>query len=137
MSLREMPMTEGFWLTVANGAFIPEYPLVRGARDRSWRWVDALILPDEPHRRAVATDYPYLSGRSVIVVQTKAARMGMYLMGQALFSARLAVAAGATTVRSILLCRKPDAALLPLLKPFPEVEVWLSDIDDPMICRRV
>jgi hypothetical protein len=130
-------MTEAFWRTVAHGAYIPEYPLVRRAQDRSWRWIDALILPDEPHRRARPADYPDLEGRSVIVVQTKAARMGMYLMGQALFSARLALAAGTTNVRSILLCRKPDAALLPLLKPFPEIEVWLSDRDNPSRLTRV
>jgi hypothetical protein len=130
-------MTEAFWRTIANGAYIPEYPLVRRAHDRSWRWVDALILPDEPHRRARPTDYPSLSGRSVIVVQTKAARMGMYIMGQALFSARLALAAGAANVRSILLCRKPDAALLPLLVPFPEVEVWIADRDNLNLLAQV
>jgi hypothetical protein len=62
--------------------------------------------------------------------------MGMYLMGQALFSARLVLAAGAASVRSILLCHRSDNALLPLLKPFGEIEVWLSDPSDPHICKR-
>jgi hypothetical protein len=56
---------------------------------------------------------------------------------QALFSARLALACGVASVRSILLCQKPDAALLPLLKPFREVEVWLSDPTNPSICKRI
>jgi hypothetical protein len=128
-------MTEGFWLSQANGAFLPEYPLVRRGKDCGWRAVDGIILPDEPHR-AQFKEYPSLDGRIVIVVQTKRGRMGMYLMGQALFSARLAQRAGAASVRSVLLCHEPDTVLLPLLEPFSEVEVWLSDRLDPLSCRR-
>ena len=137
MSKRETPMTEGFWLSQANGMFFAEYPLVRVAADRATRLVDGLILPDEPHGRGNWRDHASLSGRRVIVIQTKVGRMGMYLMGQALFSARLALACGAASVRSILLCHQPDGALLPLLKPFREVEVWLSDPNNPRICKPV
>jgi hypothetical protein len=137
VSKHETPMTEGFWQVAARGAFIPEYPLVQRASDRSSRWADAVILPDEPHGRARISDYPSLAGHRVIVVQTKIGRMGMYLMGQALFSARLALAAGAVRVHSVLLCHETDAALLPLLKPFPEVEVWVSDRANPRKCRRI
>lgn len=128
-------MTEGFWNTVSAGTFIPEYVLVAHGPDRSPRRGDALILPDEPFRRGRAADYPSISARNVIVVQTKTGGMGMSLMGQALFSARLALAAGALSVRSILLCNRLDAALLPLLRPFPEVEVWVADPIDPTSCR--
>lgn len=130
-------MTEGFWATLERGAFIPEYPLVHGAPDRSPRRADAVIFPDEPRSRARFADYPSIAGRDIIVVQTKIGRMGMYLMGQALFSARLAQAAGAATVRSILLCHETDAALIPLLTPFPEVEVWVCERKDPRICRQI
>ncbi len=137
MSKHETPMTEAFWDTLDRGAFIPEYPLVQGAPDRSPRQADAVIFPDKPRGRARFADFPSLAGHNVIVVQTKIGRMGMYLMGQALFSARLAQAAGAATVRSILLCHEPDGALMPLLAPFPKVEVWVCDSDDPAICRHV
>lgn len=137
MSKHETPMTEGFWLSQARGLFIPEFPLVQRATDRATRLVDGLILPDEPHGRGEWRDYTSLRARRVIVIQTKIGRMGMYLMGQAVFSARLALACGAASVRSILLCHLPDAALLPLLKPFREVEVWLSDPTNPSICKRV
>jgi len=136
MSKRETPMTEGFWLVHANGAYIPEYCLVRRGVDCGARLADAVILPDEPHRRATTRDYPDLIGRNVIVVQTKASRMGMYLMGQAVFSARLVMAKGAASVRSILLCTRSDSALLPFLKPFPEVEIWISDPNNPQGCAR-
>ena len=121
----------------ALGLFFAEYPLVIRDVDRATRLVDGLILPDEPHGLDNWRDYASLAGRQVIVIQTKISRMGMYLMGQALFSARLAISAGAASVRSILLCHRSDGALLPLLKPFPEVEVWLSDLIDPHICKRV
>ena len=124
MSKLETPMTEAFWLSQAPGAFIPEYPLVLKASDRQRRCVDGLILPQEENRRASWREFPSLTGRAVVVVQTKVGAMGMYLMGQAVFSARLALAAGASSARSILLCERPDAALLPLLADFPEVEVW-------------
>ncbi|WP_262271832.1 uracil-DNA glycosylase [Microvirga yunnanensis] len=136
MSKHETPMTEGFWVFLNQGTYIPEYPLVERAQDRSPRWADAVILPDEPCRKARSSDYPRLRGLNVTVVQTKIGRMGMSLMGQALFSARLASEAGAARVRSILLCHETDAALLRLLTPFPEVEVWVSDRGNPRICRR-
>lgn len=137
MSKHETPMTEGFWAFFGRGAYLPEYPLVQRAQDRSSRWADAVILPDEPFGRALSSEYPQLHGRNVVIVQTKTGRMRMSLMGQALFSARLALAAGAATARSILLCHDTDAALLPLLAPFPEVEIWISDRADPRKCIRV
>ena len=49
MSKHETPMTEGFWTTVAHGAFLPEYPLIaQPGPDAQQRWADAVILPDEP-----------------------------------------------------------------------------------------
>ena len=135
MSKRETPMTEAFWQEHARGAYIPEYCIVGRTADCGGRYVDALILPDEPHGRARFADYATLTDRNVIVVQTKASRMGMYLMGQALFSARLALACGAKSVRAILLCTAPDSVLLPLLKDFPEVEVWVYD-ERSGTCRR-
>jgi hypothetical protein len=71
MSKHETPMTEAFWETYANGAFLPEYCLVRRASGCGKRAMDAVILPDEPHHRASAKDYPSLAGRNVIVVQTR------------------------------------------------------------------
>jgi hypothetical protein len=129
MSKHETPLTEGFWKSLGHGTYIPEYPLVRKSADRSARYVDGLILPDEAFGRATLNDFPSLIDRNVILIQTKRRRMGMYLMAQALFSARLALAAGAANVRSILLCTAPDAALIPLIAPFPEVEVWIAAPD--------
>ena len=64
MSKHETHITECFWETCANGAFLPEYPLVRKGPDRSRRLADAVILPDEPHHRASVEDYPSLTNRN-------------------------------------------------------------------------
>jgi len=128
MSKHETPMTLAFWQHCANGALMEEYRLVSKAADRSPRYADAIILPDMPMQRYQRGQHIDVKGKNIIVVQAKARRIGMYLMGQALFSARLAIQLGATSVRSILLCTKSDRAMLPLLAPFPEVEVWTLDL---------
>jgi len=137
MSKRQAAMIEGFWQSQARGTFIRNYPLVVRSPDRASRRADGLILPDEPHRRGHWKKSFDLGRRRVIVIQSKMGRMGMSVMGRALFSARLLLGAGAGSVRSILLCQRVDAALLPLLKLFPEIEIWLSDPTDPENCVRV
>ena len=132
----ERAMTECFWQTECNGAFVQEYPLTKKGIDRARRCADAVILPNEEHHRATSAKFPSLADRNVVVVQTKTQRLGMYLMGQALFSARLVQALGARSVRSILLCAENDAAMFPLLAPFPELEVWVTDSLAPRTCRR-
>jgi hypothetical protein len=54
-------MTEGFWLSSANGAFLAEYALTRAGPGCGRRVADAVILPDEPHGRAIVRDYPSLT----------------------------------------------------------------------------
>lgn len=121
-------MTLAFWEHCANGALLEEYLVVKPGKDRAQRYLDAIILPDGPMGRFTRDEHVELKDKNVIVVQTKIGRMGMYLMGQALFSVGLVKQAGAASVRSILLCTKTDSALLPLLDPFPEVEVWTLDL---------
>src|SRR5262245_5642757 len=116
----ERAMTECFWQTECNGAFVQEYPLTITGTDRARRSADPIILPDEEQRRAWSVHFPSLPGVNVVIVHTQAQTLGMFLMGQAPFSARLVQALGAKSVRSILLCAESDAALHPLLAPFPE-----------------
>lgn len=101
------------------------------------RLADAVILPDEPHQKASFRDYPDLQGRNVVVVQTKAARLGMYLMGQGVFSAELIKTHQVRSVRSVMIATKSDAALLPLLEGFPGTEVWIADRSLSLAPRQV
>jgi hypothetical protein len=84
--------------------------------------LDGVILPQQEtkvaHWREVS-----LEGEEVIVVQAKSSRLGMYLMGQALFSAELTKRFHPASVRSVALGRKDDAVLRPLLEQYPGMEV--------------
>lgn len=127
MSKHETPMTLAFWQHCAPGTLYEEYQLVKKAEGQGCRYVDAVILPDGPNKRCRREEYESLAGKNVIVIQAKAKRLGMYLMGQALFSAALARKLGALSVRSIILCTKSDVILKPLLDSYPELEVWTVD----------
>jgi len=67
-----------------------------------------------------------LEGQDVIVVQAKAERLGMYLMGQAVFSAELVKRFQPASIRSVALCSRDDSELRPLLAAFPLVEVVID-----------
>jgi hypothetical protein len=86
MSKRETPITRRYWETV-GGLLAEEFCLVRRGPACSVRLADAVILPDRERRIAEPGERIDLQGERVIVVQTKASRLGMYLMGQTLFSA--------------------------------------------------
>jgi hypothetical protein len=69
-----------------------------------------------------------LAGQHVIVVQAKASRLGMYLMGQAIFSAELVRTRFApASLRSVILCSKDDSVLRAFLVSYPEVEVVIDE----------
>ena len=65
-----------------------------------------------------------IEGKDVIVVQAKRGRLGMYLMGQAVFSAELIKRfKKPKSLKSVIPCEKDDAVLRPLLASFGDVEV--------------
>ncbi len=68
-----------------------------------------------------------LSSRDVIVSQTKAQRLGMYLTGKCSFYKSLVEQLGPKSVRSVALCTKDKGDLGPLLKQFKRCEVFAYD----------
>ena len=69
-----------------------------------------------------------LDGQDLIVVQAKASRLGMYLLGQALFSRLLIEDRFAPkSVRTVALCGFDDAVLRPLAVRF-DIEVVVDDL---------
>jgi len=54
-----------------------------------------------------------LAGKDIIVVQAKANRLGMYLMGQALFSRELMKPFRPASIRTVALCAEDDSVLRP------------------------
>jgi hypothetical protein len=124
MSRHETPMVLKYWEGV-GGTLIEEFSMVRPSASCGPRYADAVILPNRETRRVGPGERAGISleGEDVIVVQAKASRLGMYLMGQALFSAELVRRFEPASVRSVALCTADDSALRPLLTPYPHVEV--------------
>lgn len=121
MSKRETPMIMKYWEKV-GGTLIEEFPAVRQANGNGPRRLDAVILPNGPKMKASWRDV-MLKGQDVVVVQAKANRLGMYLMGQTLFSAELMKQFEPASIRSVALCAKDDSIMRPLLERFTGMEV--------------
>jgi hypothetical protein len=114
MSKHETPMTQRFWER-EGGTLLEEFRAVPAAPSVGQRVIDAVIVVGGERRIASRGESISLAGRDVIVVQTKAARLGMYLMGQALFSRELIETRFAPrSVRSVALCAADDDVLHPL-----------------------
>ena len=126
MSKHETPMIEWYWERV-GGLLVEEYPVVLRGSSHGWRRLDGLIIRDAPQER-VSGDLLDISGRDVIVVQAKARRLGMPLMGQTLFSLDLVRALGPASATSVALCTADDSVLRPLLETHEGcfVEVYAS-----------
>ena len=120
-------MIHRYWARV-GGTLIEEYQAVPRSASIGRRLIDAVILPDLPRRQAHWTEVD-LQGQDVIAVQAKAHRLGMYLMGQAIFSAALLRDRfHPRSVRAVILCSKDDAVLRPYLASYPEVEVVVDEV---------
>ena len=120
MSKLETPMVLKYWQQI-GGTLIEEFPMVRASATCGPRYADAVILPRGEERRITGSDRAaiLLEGEDVIVVQAKASRLGMYLMGQTLFSAELIRRFNPASVRSVALCTEDDSVLRPLFAPLP------------------
>ena len=114
MSKHETPMIEWYWERV-GGLLVEEYPVVLRGSSHGLRRLDGLIIRDAPKER-VYGELLEISGRHVIVVQAKARRLGMPLMGQTLFSLELVKALGPRAAISVAVCKADDTVLRPLLE---------------------
>jgi hypothetical protein len=127
MSKNETPMTRWFWRKVLKrGTLIEEYVAVEEAADGSNapRYMDGLVILDGPFE--ISNDVRRdIAEKDVVVIQSKNKRLGMYLMGQTLFSRDLILAKGAKSVRSVAVCRKDDKVMRPLLLAHKNIEVHL------------
>ena len=116
MSKLETPMIRRYWKRT-GGTLIEEFLAVPRKRGQGCRVIDAIIVLGCPAKIAEKSEMD-LAGRDIIVVQAKARRLGMPLMGQAVFSVELMKPFKPASIRSVALCTETDAVLEPLLKPF-------------------
>jgi hypothetical protein len=84
--------------------------------------LDGLVILDGEFRITPQSEVS-LAGKDVIVIQTKASRLGMYLMGQAFFSAQLIQRFNPHSVVSVALCSQDDAVLRPLCEQYANMKV--------------
>ena len=125
MSKLETPMTRWYWSQM-GGTLVEEFQLTPMTGNSSVRRVDGLILPDGPHGISDTRDVD-VEGQDVILVQTKTGRLGMYLMGQAVFSQKLMyLNYQPSRVRSVALCERDDDVLRPMLEAFDDIEVVIA-----------
>ena len=119
MSKNETPLTRRYWKSV-GGTLMEEFRAVKWTDDQGYRDLDGVIILGEPTRILKRSEHrkQNLEGKDLIVVQTKTRRLGMAVLGQALFSRELMRAFNPRTVMSVAICGRDDAALRPLAEKY-------------------
>ena len=112
MSKLETPLTRRYWREI-GGTLIEEFPSVCSGPNQGRRLLDGVVLLDSPHLVANHREVE-IENRDIVVIQTKASRLGMYLLGQALFSRHLMMPFRPSSVDTVAICTKGDAVLEPL-----------------------
>jgi hypothetical protein len=131
MSKHETPMTEWYWRTLndGKGLLIREFPAVEGGKGRAEgkRHIDGVIICGKKsgNRKGRKGDRTKVKGKKVIVIQSKAKRLGMYLIGQTIVSRELMKAIGAKVVLSVALHRKDDPVMRKVLESFRKCQAVL------------
>lgn len=128
MSKHETPMTRWYWSTVnkRQGLLIEEFPAVKrdGSAGKNKRHIDGVIvLGEKAERRGpLKGDRELVKGKRVIVIQSKARRLGMSLIGQVIVSRELLKDLKAKVVKSVGVCREDDLILRAVLGRFKKCE---------------
>ena len=116
-------MTRWYWQQV-GGTLIEEFCAVRRGQDCSNRLIDGIIIKGGERRIANGSEVD-LAGKDIVVLQAKAKRLGMYLMGQAFFSAELLKRFNPRSIESVAIVTKDDALLRPIFEKFEGMRVVL------------
>jgi len=109
LSLHETWRTKLYWQRV-GGLLIEEFIAVSPNSSQGIRVIDGLIVLGEENRIHEGNFYD-ISGRDVIIVQTKSRRLGMYLLGQAYFSKFLIEKYNPRSIKLVAICGKNDSVL--------------------------
>jgi hypothetical protein len=136
MSRRETDMTVWYW-NQRGGTLIEEFMAVKRGPNHAQRLIDGLIiLGGEKQRLPRGERRVDIRGKDVVAIQTKNGRLGMYLMGQALFTLKLVESMGPRSIESIALCAMDDAHLRPLLEAHAGCKVIVCPTEICQLTRR-
>ena len=122
MSLKETKITRWYWKQI-GGTLIEEYCVVQGRSGQGGRWVDGLIILGTEKKRLRPRSSYDITGKDVVVVQSKYRRLNMPLMGQTLFARELVRRLKPRNVESVAVCISDDSILRPLLEGHPHCTV--------------
>ena len=128
MSKHETPMTRWYWSTInkRKGLLIEEFHAVKkdSSKGNNKRHIDGIIvLGEKPERRGPRKgDRQLVKRKRVIVIQSKARRLGMSLIGQVVVSRELLKDLKAKVVKSVGVCREDDKVLHNVLRRFKKCE---------------
>lgn len=133
MSKHETPMTRWYWRVInrKKGLLIREFPAVECGQGRAEgkRHIDGVIIHENKSgdRKGMKKDRELVKGKEVIVIQSKAKRLGMYLIGQTIVSRELLKSLGADVVLSVAVCKKDDPKMRAVLERFKKCEAQVYD----------
>ena len=129
MSKYETPLTRRYWKEI-GGTLIEEFEAVPLRRDpyQARRNIDGVVVLGGSHEIRKA-DEVEIKDRDIVVIQTKAGKtgytLGMYLLGQALFSRHLMEKFEPKSIRSVAICTKGDVVMEELAAKYGiEVKVY-------------
>ena len=124
MSLHETPLLRKYWKHI-GGTLVEEFPAVRPSAQQGPLYIDGIIIRTK--RTAMAKpDEVELRGKHLTIVQVKAGRLGMYLLGQAFFSIGIMERFKPASIKSVALCEEDDVLLRPLFERFPNCHVVIA-----------
>ena len=127
----EPGMTKAHWAKrPEDGTLYLEYPICG-------RRIDGLVVLDgSPSKEAVsakrAPKLTELSGKQVIVLQTKRNKLGMGVAGQTIISKTLLEQAGVNVVAAVAICLEMDEKILGALKKHGCDAVVEADPKEPV-----
>ena len=125
MSKHETPLTRRYWQEI-GGTLIEEFPAVRRGPNQGDRRLDGIVILDSPRKIANHREVE-IENRDIVVIQTKVGRLGMPLLGQALFSRHLMKSFRPSSVETVAICTKGDAVLEPLAAEYGVKVVVYAD----------
>lgn len=114
-------MTRWYWRQI-GGTLIEEFPAVCRTPSCGQRLIDGVIVIGGEHQ-ILRHDEVDLMDQDIISVQTKASRLGMNVMGQALFSLHLLERFNPRSIKSVALCSRTDSVLAPIFEQYPNMKV--------------
>lgn len=111
MSMHETWRTRLYWGEV-GGLLIEEFHAIKNDKrhDVGKRVIDGVIVLGEPEALQCGGTHDF-EGKDLIVIQTKAGRLGMYLMGQVYFSREIMRRFNPRSIRAVAICGTDDTEM--------------------------